>query len=231
MFLQATVLSVNVGLPQDLGRPGTEEEVYDRPWRSGIYKTPVVGPIWVGPTNLAGDGQGDTRIHGGPDRAVHAYPSEHYPYWREQLDEPDLAYADFGENLTTAGLLESTVCVGDTLEVGGALLQVTQPRLPCWKLARRFRRKDMAVQLRVAGRVGWHMRTLREGNVEAGQELRLVERPAPEWPLDRVFQILINARREREAALELARCPYLSAYQRRALGDPDAVPARVETEA
>lgn len=223
------MLSLNVGPAIDLGTRGAEN-AFDRPWRTGIFKTPVRGPVWLGSLNLDGDGQGDVRIHGGADRAAHAYPSEHYAYWREQLGEAGLEYSAFGENLTTAGLLESSVCLGDAYELGEAVVQVTQPRLPCWRVARRFRVKDMAVRMRTSGRVGWHLRVLREGHVEAGLPMRLVERPCPEWPLDRVFQILIDARRERQAARELAACQLLSAYQRRALGDPDAVPARVEVE-
>ncbi|MGH9104035.1 MAG: MOSC domain-containing protein [Acidimicrobiales bacterium] len=227
--LEGRILSVNVGMPRDLGREGAEQ-AFDRPWRTGMLKDPVAGPVWVGRTNLAGDGQGDTRIHGGPDRAVHAYPSEHYASWRRQLPGLELDYAAFGENLTTLGLTEATVCIGDSFEAGRAVVQVTQPRIPCWKLGRRFRVKDMAVRFRTAGRVGWHMRVLVCGNVQAGEPITLLERPEPSWTLERSLQVILDPLAEPEAALQLAGSPYLSAYQRRALLGPGTVARRVEIE-
>jgi MOSC domain-containing protein YiiM len=223
------VVSLNVGMPRELGEEG-HRDVLKRPWVTGIFKTPVGQPVWLGHVNLDGDGQGDHKVHGGPDRAVNVYPAEHYPFWRQELGQPDLAYAAFGENFTTTGQLESSVCIGDIYDVGDAVVQVTQPRLPCWKLARRFQLKDMAVRLRVTGRVGWHLRTLTEGKVAAGQPLLLVERPQPEWPIERAFEVVVNVRRDRDSARQLLRCPSLSAYLQRALADPDSVPDRVEVE-
>jgi len=229
MAAEPRVVSLNVGMPRELGEEG-HPDVLKRPWVTGIFKTPVAEPVWLGHVNLDGDGQGDHKVHGGPDRAVNVYPAEHYPFWRHELGQPELAYAAFGENFTTMGQLESSVCIGDIYEVGDAVVQVTQPRLPCWKLARRFQLTDMAVRLRVSGRVGWHLRTLTEGKVAAGQPLLLVERPHQEWPIERAFGIIVNARRDRESARQLSRCPALSAYQQSALADPDSVPDRVEVE-
>ncbi|MGH7775595.1 MAG: MOSC domain-containing protein [Candidatus Dormibacterales bacterium] len=227
--LSARVLSVNVAAPAQLG---AEDEAApgQGPWSSGIYKRPVTGPVWLGELNLEGDGQADLKTHGGPDRSVCVYPSEHYPYWIRELDLAGLPHPSFGENLTVGGLLEDEVCVGDTFRIGEAVVQVTQPRLPCWKLARRLQVKDMAVRVRGTGKTGWHMRTLQPGLLEAGQEMELVERHHGEWPLSRALEVIVNARRDRAAAAELAACPRLSAYQRRALGDPDSVPRRKETE-
>lgn len=221
------ILSVNVSLPLDLGGEGGEAGP-ESPWKSGIYKRPVADPVWLGDLNLTGDGQADLKSHGGPDRTVCVYPHEHYPAWMRELGLSELPYASFGENFTITGLLEDDVCIGDTFAVGEAVVQVTQPRLPCWKLARRFNVKDMAVRLRVTGRVGWHLRTIRTGLVQVGQELELVERHHDEWPVSRALEVIIHARQDRESAVRLSQCPHLSAYQKRALADPSSVPERRE---
>ena len=226
---EAAVIAINVAKPALLGS-GLTTANSDGAWFSALYKAPVEGPIWLGELNLAGDGQADLKSHGGPDRAVCVYPFEHYSFWCSELGLQGLDRPAFGENFTTVGLDEDAVCIGDTFTIGAAVLQVTQPRLPCWKLARRFAVKDMAVRLRVTGRVGWHLRTLQPGLVEPGQSLHLVERHNPKWTIAKALSVIINSRSDRKSALELAGCLHLSAYQRRALGNPDSVPARREVE-
>lgn len=228
-MIEPSIVSLNVGMPRQAGESG-HPDVLSRPWESGIFKTPVDHPLWLGRVNLDGDGQADHKVHGGPDRAVHVYPSEHYPYWRQNLGLPTLSYSSFGENFTTLGQSEESICIGDVYSVGGALVQVTQPRLPCWKLARHFHVKDMAVRLRTTGFIGWHLRTLREGLVGPGESLHLVERPHPEWTIERAFQVILNARQDRGSARLLAAVDALSDYQKRALADPDSVGDRVEVE-
>jgi len=225
----ATVVSVNVGMPEQRGQEG-DPDVLRRPWFSSIFKSPIDHPVRLGLINLEGDSQGDRKVHGGVDRSVNVYPAEHYPYWRSELGLPDLAYSVFGENFTTIGQTENSVCIGDIYTVGEAVVQVTQPRLPCWKLARRFHIKDLAVRWRVTGRVGWHLRTLQEGAVSPNQEMVLEERPHPEWTIERAFAVIVNSKKDRASALSLAACPALSDYQRRALGDPSSVADRVEVE-
>jgi MOSC domain-containing protein YiiM len=126
--------------------------------------------------DLEGDEQSDLRVHGGPDKAVYLYPVEHYSFWREELSEPDLPYGAFGENLTTSGLSEDTVCIGDTLRIGSAEFVVTQPRMPCFKLQIRFDRADMVKRFAQSGRSGFYLRVVREGEVEAGDEIAFISR-------------------------------------------------------
>ena len=134
---------------------------------SGIFKEPVAGPVWLGATNLVGDAQADLKHHGGPERAVNVYSADHFPDWRARLDRPDLTNGAFGENFTVAGLDEETVCIGDIFAIGDVRVQVTQPREPCWKLARKWNVKDLVKQVEQLRRTGWYMRVLQEGYVEA----------------------------------------------------------------
>jgi len=211
-----TLLSIQVGLPRQLGVEGALDPM-DRPWTTGFFKEPVEGPIWLGRTNLVGDGQADRKNHGGPDKAVLAYSAEHYPIWRAELNRPDLPYGAFGENFTIAGLTEETVCIGDVYAIGGVRVQVSQPRQPCWKIARRWRIKDLTARVRETGRTGWYLRVLEEGYVEAGMPVELLERPFPQWTVARATGIMHRCREDREAAVALAACPALSAAWRESL--------------
>ncbi len=180
---------------------------------SGIRKRAVSGPWQVTRTGLVGDRQGDTRHHGGPEKALHHYAREHYASWREEdpglTDLLELPPA-FGENLSTIGLTEEDVCLGDTYALGEVLLQVSQARQPCWRLKLRFERGDMALRVQSSGRTGWYYRVLREGWIAAGSELVLVDRPRPEWPLARVLELLYRRPLERAALAELAEVPELT---------------------
>ncbi len=130
------LISVNLGLPREITWNGGQVE-------TGIFKKPVQGHVPVKRLNLTGDKQADLSVHGGPDKAVYAYPAEHYAYWRRELPDRDLTWGTFGENLTTEGLHESSVHIGDRFRIGTVELLVTQPRLPCYKLGIRFERPDM----------------------------------------------------------------------------------------
>ncbi len=189
----------------------------DRPWLTGFFKEPVEGPIWLGQTNLAGDGQADLKNHGGPDKAVLAYAADHYPAWRAELDRSDLPYGAFGENFTIAGLVEETVCIGDVYAVGEARVQVSQPRQPCWKIARRWRIKDLTARVQATGRTGWYFRVLAEGYVQPGLPVTLLERPFPQWTVTRAGEIMRDRRDNPVAAAELAACPLLSTNWRESL--------------
>jgi MOSC domain-containing protein YiiM len=169
-----------------------------------------VGPLWLGRTNLAGDGQADTEHHGGPDKAVCAYPAVHYSYWLRELALPELPFGAFGENFTIAGAAEPEVCIGDIFSLGDALLQLSQPRQPCWKVARRWRVRDLAARVQSTGFTGWYFRVQREGEVEAGLQLRLQDRPCPEWPVARANRVMHRDRHDLLAARTLAACSHLS---------------------
>lgn len=213
---QSSLVSVQVGLPTRLGTPGAVDR-QDRPWTTGFFKHAVAGPVWLGRTNLAGDGQADRRFHGGPDRAVLAYAAAHYPIWRVELGRPDFPEGAFGENFTVDGLDEGSVCLGDTFAVGEALIQVSQPRQPCWKVARRWRMRGLPARVQRTGRTGWYLRVLREGFVAPGLALVLLERPCPEWTVTRATETMRRRIHEPDAATALAACPFLSASWRRAL--------------
>jgi MOSC domain-containing protein YiiM len=210
------LVSIQVGLPTVRGVPGSDDPMA-QPWTSGIVKEPVDGPIWLGRTNLSGDGQADLTNHGGPDKAVLSYAAGHYPGWRQELDRPDLPYGAFGENFTVDGLHEEIVCVGDTYALGDVLVQVSQPRAPCWKLARRWRMKELTALVERSGRTGWYLRVLREGEVRPGETLTLLERPYPEWTMTRASQVLRARTHDREAAGALASVELLATSWRTVL--------------
>jgi len=162
------VLSVNVGTPKQF--PSGKASVL-----TSIFKSPVEGRVAVRWHNIAGDRLSDLTVHGGPNKAVYCYPGEHYSYWKEQLPELDLSFGMFGENLTTEGIIEEAVCVGDQFRVGSAILQVTQPRMPCFKLGIRFGRVDMVKRFWQSGRSGIYFSVVEEGDVAAGD---LIEKTA-----------------------------------------------------
>lgn len=208
MSQQPIILSIQVGRPARHGVSHAADPL-DRPWTTALFKEPVVGPVWVGAINLAGDRQADMVRHGGPDRAVLSYCAEHYHLWRDELGRPELAYGDFGENLTITGMSETNVCIGDVYEIGDAIIQMSEPRNPCWKLARRFKLKDMAVRVQRADRSGWYSRVLREGTVEAGAAVRLLERPHPEWTVVRCLNARHRQKDDLAEAAALAELPEL----------------------
>jgi len=208
--------SVQVGLPRQHGTEGVADPM-ERLWTTGFYKEPVVGPVRVGRVNIDGDGQADLVNHGGPDKAVCVYPADHYPYWREALNLPAQSFGAFGENFTVEGLTEAVVCIGDIWQVGGVTLQVSQPRQPCWKLARRWRVKTLALQVQQTGRTGWYFRVLEEGTVSAGSPLVLVQRPHPDWSVERANRVMHHDKDDLRAAAELAGVSLLSASWRATL--------------
>jgi MOSC domain-containing protein YiiM len=163
--------AVNVATPAVLADLDGE-----RVW-SGIRKHPVpsAATLWVSELNISGDGQADLSVHGGPDKAVYAYPSEHHIAWAAELGD-ELGDAPFGENLSTIGVTESDVGIGDIWEWGAAVLQVTQPRWPCFKLSLYRERNDIGGRLRVSGRTGWYLRVIEPGEVPAAGPIRLAAR-------------------------------------------------------
>lgn len=179
---------------------------------SGIDKRCVTGTVPLGALGLAGDEQGDRHHHGGPDKALHHYAAEHYAVWRSEL--PDVAEAHwrpgaFGENLSTVGLTEHDVCVGDLLRLGKALIQVSQARQPCWRLNVRFGRPDMSRLVQASARTGWYYRVLENGEIAAGMAMQLIERPHPEWTLARLLHHLYADPLEPQALEAIARLDVL----------------------
>lgn len=163
------LISVNVGLPRRIPANGREVT-------TGIFKEPVAGRVRVRTLNLEGDGQADLSAHGGPHKAVYAYPAEHYDYWRGELPGMELPWGMFGENLTTEGLREDSVNIGDRFRIGSAEFMVRQPRLPCYKLAAKFGRPDMVKRFLASRRTGFYLAVAQEGEVGAGDPIALVHR-------------------------------------------------------
>ncbi|MGH9969467.1 MAG: MOSC domain-containing protein [Pyrinomonadaceae bacterium] len=163
------LLSVNVGLPRLVMHK-------DNPVSTGIFKEPVSRRLKLGTLNLDGDRQADLSVHGGPSKAVYVYPSEHYVFWRQELPDMELPWGMFGENFTTSGLAEGELNIGDKFSVGSALVMITEPRMPCFKLGIRFGRSDIIKRFLVSGRTGFYFAVLREGEIGAGDPIELVER-------------------------------------------------------
>lgn len=163
------ILSVNVGRPRDVVWRG--ETI-----ATGIFKDPVAGEVHVATLNLAGDQQANLVVHGGPQKAIYGYPSEHYEYWRHELPGVPLTWGNFGENLTTTGLAENALHIGDQLRVGTATLMVTQPRLPCFKLALRFDRDDIIKRFLLSRRSGFYFSVVQEGTLSATAPIEILHR-------------------------------------------------------
>jgi MOSC domain-containing protein YiiM len=161
------LLSINVARPRIIVAKGQRIS-------TGIFKEPVEGPVMLRRLNLDGDRQADLSVHGGPAKAVYAYPSEHYGFWREELPGTNLRWGMFGENFTTEGLFERDVHVGDRLQIGSAIIVVRQPRIPCYKLAAKFQRKDILARFLRSGRSGFYFSVEREGAVATGDSFEIL---------------------------------------------------------
>jgi MOSC domain-containing protein YiiM len=167
------ILSVNVGLPREVTWQG-------KVVTTGIFKEPIKGPVMLRRLNLDGDGQADLTVHGGASKAVYAYPSEHYAFWRAELPGMDLPWGMFGENFTTEGLLETAVYIGDRFRIGETEVMVTEPRMPCYKLGIKFGRADIIKRFLANRRTGFYFAVVREGMVSAGNALKLIEQEQQE---------------------------------------------------
>ncbi|KFG89752.1 Molybdenum cofactor biosysynthesis protein [Sphingobium herbicidovorans NBRC 16415] len=188
------------------------------PFRDGDYsaiaKRPVNGVVRIGWLGLAGDGVADPIHHGGWDKAIHLYPQDHYGWWRERKpDHPLLAAPGaFGENIASHGMTEEEICLGDRFSLGSALVEVSHGRQPCWKLDHRFGSRDVMATIVKTGRSGLYFRVLREGEAEANSRMELLDRPLPQWPIARIFRLLIGGghKAEPDAVRSLAELPVLA---------------------
>jgi MOSC domain-containing protein YiiM len=187
------------------------------PWTSAIAKTACDGPVFLGEINFEGDDQADRRVHGGADKAVCVYPEAHYARWwaetnwPERLGPDSFGFGAFGENLTVTGATEDDTCLGDVLRIGEALVEVSQPRSPCWKLGRRWSYPELTARTRDSDRTGWYVRVLETGVVAPGSRIERLERPYPEWTITEVNRVHIHERHDLAAAARLAACPALAA--------------------
>ena len=196
------VASLNVGLPAPLTHAGETVQ-------SGIRKQPVSGALELGPTGFAGDGQADLRHHGGPHKAVYAYPLEHYRVWQARLGR-ELPAAGLGENLTLSGLLEEGVCVGDTFRVGTATLQVSQPRQPCFKLGALHRTPEMVAWMVENGLTGFYLRVLEPGRVAPGDPVERLQPAALGVTISEANRVMHHDKHDRAGLERLLAEPALS---------------------
>lgn len=183
--IELKVISVNVGRPQLVVSN-------EKPVSTAIFKHSVTGRVAVRRLNLDGDRQADLSVHGGPSKAVYGYPSEHYEYWKQELPEMELPWGAFGENLTTAGLLESELNIGDKFQAGTAVIMVTEPRMPCYKLGIRFGRSDIIKRFLASRRTGFYFAVLEEGDVAAGDRIELIERDRHAFKLSDITRLYVQ---------------------------------------
>jgi MOSC domain-containing protein YiiM len=198
-----SLISIQVGVPRTVKCDG--EEV-----ATGIFKSPVNPRVRLRELNLDGDQQADLSVHGGQNKAVYAYPSEHYPFWKRELPGVDLPWGSLGENFTTAGLLENSVCLGDRFEIGTAEVVVTQPRIPCFKLNLKFGRHDMIKRFLASHRSGFYLRVLREGEVGAGDEIVSTHQDENRISVADVLRLYLGESDSRELLERALRVKYLS---------------------
>ncbi|MGB5815257.1 MAG: MOSC domain-containing protein [Thermoanaerobaculia bacterium] len=201
---RSTVLSVNVGGIRQF-------DYHGRPAVSAIWKSPVMGPVAARGVNLEGDDQADREAHGGPDKAVYAYAIEDTRWWEVELGR-SLEYGEFGENLTTERIDVTNALVGERWEIGSTVLEVSEPRVPCWRLAVRMEDNGFPRQFTKAGRPGAYLRIAVEGTLTSGDEIRLVERPDHDLTIGDVFRIFT---RDREEAERLLTAPQISSSWQR----------------
>ncbi len=209
-------MSLQVGRVRQLGAadlPGPKP----KPFRSAIFKEPVAGPVFLSRTGLAQDEQATPLVHGGPEKAALAYCGDHYAEWRKRPAMKEIRAGGFGENFTLSGLDETGVCIGDVFELGGAVVQVSQPRDPCWKLAGRWGDKGLIKEVIRTGRSGWYFRVMQEGEVQAGDTLKLTERPFAHFTVSRATFIKHHPRDNAAETLSLAACPALAGLWRAGL--------------
>lgn len=195
---------------------GVVAEHWDGRPPSGILKHRVDGPHWLTRTGVRGDEQADLVYHGGLEKALHHYAADHYPFWTQEMPAltPKFVPGGFGENISTLGLTEKMLCLGDIIRIGDAVVQVTQGRQPCWKLSAFVGRKDMAARFQKLGRTGWYYRVLREGFIQAGDRIALMERPQPGWRLSTVIAARFDPRLDPVLAKQLASISEMSASWR-----------------
>lgn len=210
------VYKLLTGKVKRLGDPKASHPM-DRPWESGMFKSVTEDPVWLSRTGLKGDEVADKINHGGPEKAVFAYPVQHYEQWQKELNLDAIDIGGMGENMAVLNLDELTVCIGDTYRWGEAIIQVSQPRRPCWKPARRFRVIDFALRIQASGRTGWYFRVLKEGYVRAGLKLELLKRPCPGWTIAACNEVMYGQTDDLIKVAELASCEWLAPNWKRSL--------------
>lgn len=209
------VKQLRKGKVKKMGQKG-EKAPMKREWESGIFKKPNEGKLWLTETGLVGDEVADKRVHGGPEKALFAYPEKHYEYWRSELNI-NIEAGGFGENLVIENADEYSVCIGDIYQIGEAIVEVSQPRQPCWKPARRFQVMDFALRIQQSGKTGWYYRVKKEGYIGGEMEMSLLERPYPEWTIEKSNEVMHQKKDDLELAESFLKCEALAENWQRTL--------------
>jgi MOSC domain-containing protein YiiM len=212
------LISINAGLPREVSWAG-------KTVATSIWKEPVAGPVRVSTLNIEGDRQSDLSVHGGPDKAVYVYPSEHYAYWRDRLPGVELPWGAFGENFTSEGLSEDNVRIGDRLRIGSAEFAVTQPRMPCFKLGIRFGRPQMVKMFLKSGRTGFYLAVTREGETAAGDRVEILAPARDSLTIADIVRLYASDSENQETLMLAAKLPGLPEswrdYFKKRLWEPD----------
>jgi MOSC domain-containing protein YiiM len=190
----------------------------EKEWTTGFYKVPTDEPVNITQLGIEGDGVADLKHHGGIDKAVLAYSDDRYSYWKEKLDPKEIGVGGFGENLTITGWDESSVCIGDQFKIGTVILEVSQPREPCWKLGRRWEEKMLPKYVAQCGYTGWYFRVACVGQLKNSDEVTLVHRPNPSWSVERANDVLYGRIVDASVMAELFLLQELSAAWKKSLG-------------
>lgn len=183
---------------------------------SAIDKQLMHGSVFIHKLGLEGDEQGDSRVHGGLEKAIHHYPAEHYAYWCQQLPQSGKTAqpGGFGENFSSVGMLESDVCLGDVIQIGAVILEISQSRQPCWKLNERFGYADMALALQETGFTGWYYRVRQEGVVKVGDQFIRLQQPYPDWALDRISTLMFATSVDHAQSEKFLQLPLTASWRR-----------------
>lgn len=199
---------MQVGTPTHYGRAGADDPM-ERRWQTSFFRAPTTQPRWLYTTHLEGNAQADTKNHGTLSQAVLLYGAAHYPLWQHELQRPEIGPGGFGENFTIDGLTEATVCLGDVYAIGEARICVTEPRYPCWKIERRWGMPGLTARVAETGRTGWYCSVQREGMIEPGLTIALVERPYPELTIALTNDFVHGRNKDAKKAQALLDCPPL----------------------
>lgn len=202
--------SIQIGRVVSEGGDADADDPLARPWTTGFYKLPVQGPVQLTRLGLVGDSVASKRFHGGPEKAVLCYAADHYRRWAQEHPQLDMSPGAFAENLTISGADESTVCIGDQFQIGQCVIEISQPRQPCWKISRRWGVKTLTKEVTESGRTGWYARVIAEGTIEAGQEIINIARPHAEWSVARANDVMFGRQVDRLAVIELMNLEKLS---------------------
>ena len=207
--MTARITSIQIGKVITEGDPDTDD-VTTRLWSSAFDKRPVSGPVMAGARGIEGDEVANTKHHGGIDKAVLCYSANHYARWNVELPDLSLGPGAFAENLTISGRSETNVCIGDRYQVGDCEIEVSQPRQPCWKIARRWACKTLPKEVVQTGRTGWYVRVTKPGRMEAGDAVTLTEQPHPTWTIARINELMLAKNADSSLKAELVQIPLLA---------------------